>query len=117
MGRLGGSSAARLITLAQETGKWADPVVRNKVMRLWAQEQIRTWTNARVRAALSAGQSPGAASSIGKVHQATLNQQISNDQVQSCKIRPHPDVSEFPLRGTVVLNRSFELPLGPKQTP
>jgi alkylation response protein AidB-like acyl-CoA dehydrogenase len=78
MGRLGGSSAQRLITLAQETGKWSDPVVRGKVMRLWAQEQIRGWTNARVRAALSAGQSPGAASSIGKVHQATLNQQIQD---------------------------------------
>jgi alkylation response protein AidB-like acyl-CoA dehydrogenase len=78
MGRLGGSSARRLITLAQETGRWDDPVVRNKVMRLWAQEQIRGWTNARVRAALSAGQSPGAASSIGKIHQATLNQQIQD---------------------------------------
>ena len=78
MGRLGGSSAERLITLAQETGRWSDPVVRNKVMRLWAQEQVRRWTNARVRAALSAGQSPGAASSIGKVHQATLNQQIQD---------------------------------------
>jgi alkylation response protein AidB-like acyl-CoA dehydrogenase len=81
MGRLGGSSAERLITLARETGKWADPVVRNKVMRLWAQEQIRSWTNGRVRAALSAGQSPGAASSIGKVHQATLNQQIQDMMV------------------------------------
>ena len=78
MGRLGGSSAGRLITLAQETGRWTDPVVRNKVMHLWAQEQIRGWTNARVGAALSAGQSPGAASSIGKVHQATLNQQIQD---------------------------------------
>ncbi|QLL08881.1 acyl-CoA dehydrogenase family protein [Mycobacterium vicinigordonae] len=78
MARLGGSGAGRLISLARETGKWADPVVRNKVMRLWAQEQIRGWTNARVRAALSAGQSPGAASSIGKVHQATLNQQIQD---------------------------------------
>lgn len=78
MGRLGGSSAERLITLAQENGGWDDPVVRHKVMRLWAQEQIRAWTNARVRAALSAGQSPGAASSIGKVHQATLNQQIQD---------------------------------------
>ncbi len=78
MGRLGGSSAERLITLAQDTGRWDDPVVRNKVMRLWAQEQIRGWTNDRVRAALSAGQSPGAASSIGKVHQATLNQQIQD---------------------------------------
>lgn len=78
MGRLGGSSAHRLIALAQETGRWSDPVVRNKVMRLWAQEQIRGWTNTRVRDALKAGQSPGAASSIGKVHQATLNQQIQD---------------------------------------
>ncbi|WP_029111617.1 acyl-CoA dehydrogenase family protein [Mycobacterium sp. URHD0025] len=78
MGRLGGSSAQRLITLAQETGRWSDPVIRNKVMRLWAQEQIRGWTNVRVREALKAGQSPGAASSIGKVHQATLNQQIQD---------------------------------------
>ncbi|MGN6337875.1 acyl-CoA dehydrogenase family protein [Mycobacterium sp.] len=78
MGRLGGSGAERLISLARETGRWDDPVVRCKIMRLWAQEQIRGWTNARVRAALSAGQSPGAASSIGKVHQATLNQQIQD---------------------------------------
>lgn len=78
MGRLGGSSAERLITLARETGRWGDPVVRNKVMRLWAQERVRGWTNDRVRAALSAGQSPGAASSIGKVHQATINQQIQD---------------------------------------
>ncbi|OBK74247.1 acyl-CoA dehydrogenase family protein [Mycobacterium sp. 1165178.9] len=78
MGRLGGAGAERLISLARETGRWEDPVVRGKVMRLWAQEQVRGWTNARVRAALSAGQSPGAASSIGKVHQATLNQQIQN---------------------------------------
>ncbi|BBZ21589.1 acyl-CoA dehydrogenase [Mycolicibacter hiberniae] len=47
MGRLGGSSAQRLIALAQETGRWADPVIRTKVMRLWAQEQVRGWTNAR----------------------------------------------------------------------
>lgn len=78
MGRLGGSSAQRLITLAQETGRWSDPVIRAKVMRLWAQEKVRGWTNNRVRAALKAGQSPGAASSIGKVHQATLNQQIQD---------------------------------------
>ncbi|ORB29305.1 acyl-CoA dehydrogenase [Mycolicibacterium parafortuitum] len=78
MGRLGGAGADRLISLARETGRWEDPLVRGKIMRLWAQEQIRGWTNARVRAALSAGQSPGAASSIGKVHQAWLNQQIQD---------------------------------------
>jgi alkylation response protein AidB-like acyl-CoA dehydrogenase len=81
MGRLGGSSAERLITLAQEHGRWANPVVRNQIMRLWAQERIRGWTNARVRAALSAGESPGAASSIGKVHQATLNQRTQDVMV------------------------------------
>lgn len=78
MGRLGGSSAERLIEVARANGRWDDPVVRHQVMGLWAQEQIRGWTNTRVRAALSAGQSPGAASSIGKVHQATLNQQIQD---------------------------------------
>lgn len=78
MGRLGGSSAERLISLAKEAGRWDDSVVRSKVMHVWAQEQIRGWTNIRVRAALSAGQSPGPASSIGKVHQATLNQQIQD---------------------------------------
>ena len=78
MGRLGGSSAERLISLARETGRWDDPVMRSRIMRLWAQEQIRGWTNVRVRAALSAGQSPGPASSIGKIHQATLNQQIQD---------------------------------------
>ncbi|MCV7354127.1 acyl-CoA dehydrogenase family protein [Mycolicibacterium fluoranthenivorans] len=81
MGRLGGSSSERLIALAKETGRWNDPVLRDKIIRLWAQEQIRGWTNTRVRAALATGQSPGAASSIGKVHQATLNQQIQDVMV------------------------------------
>jgi alkylation response protein AidB-like acyl-CoA dehydrogenase len=78
MSRLGGSSAERLIEVAKANGRWDDPVVRTKVMRLWAQERIRAWTNERVRQALSAGQTPGPASSIGKVHQATLNQQIQD---------------------------------------
>jgi alkylation response protein AidB-like acyl-CoA dehydrogenase len=47
-------------------------------MTLWAEERVRGWTNARARSALAAGQSPGAASSIGKIHQATLNQQIQD---------------------------------------
>jgi alkylation response protein AidB-like acyl-CoA dehydrogenase len=78
VGRLGGSGADRLIEVARENGRWNDPVVRQQVMRLWAEEQIRGWTNARVRSELAAGQSPGSASSIGKVHQATLNQQIQD---------------------------------------
>jgi alkylation response protein AidB-like acyl-CoA dehydrogenase len=78
IGRLGGASSDRLISLAKERGLWQDPQVRQTVMTLWAEEQIRGWTNERVRAAATAGQSLGAAASIGKVHQATLNQRIQN---------------------------------------
>jgi alkylation response protein AidB-like acyl-CoA dehydrogenase len=76
IGRLGGSGADRLIAVARERGLWADPHVRDTVIGLWAEEQIRAMTNARVRAAAAAGRSPGAAASVGKVHQASLNQRI-----------------------------------------
>jgi alkylation response protein AidB-like acyl-CoA dehydrogenase len=78
IGRLGGASSDRLISLAKERGLWQDPQVRQRVVTLWAEEQIRAWTNERVRSAATAGQSLGAAVSIGKVHQATLNQRIQN---------------------------------------
>jgi len=78
IGRLGGSGADRLIAAAREHGVWDDPRIRDRVAALWAEEQIRGWTNARVRAELAAGQSPGAAASIGKVHQASLNQRIQD---------------------------------------
>jgi alkylation response protein AidB-like acyl-CoA dehydrogenase len=78
IGRLGGASSDRLISLAKERGLWQDPQVRQRVMTLWAEEQIRAWTNERVRAAATTGHSLGAAASIGKVHQATLNQHIQN---------------------------------------
>jgi alkylation response protein AidB-like acyl-CoA dehydrogenase len=74
--RIGGQGADRLITLAKETGRWADPLVRQDVLRVWSEEQIRSWTNQRVRAGLRAGRSPGPESSIGKVHQGALNQRI-----------------------------------------
>jgi alkylation response protein AidB-like acyl-CoA dehydrogenase len=45
-------------------------------MSVYSEERIRDWTNQRVRAGLEAGRSPGAASSIGKVHQGTLNQRV-----------------------------------------
>jgi alkylation response protein AidB-like acyl-CoA dehydrogenase len=43
---------------------------------VWSEERIREWTNLRVRSTLAAGQSPGAAASVGKIHQANLNQRI-----------------------------------------
>jgi alkylation response protein AidB-like acyl-CoA dehydrogenase len=45
-------------------------------MALWSEERIREWTNARVRGSVGTGQGPGAAASIGKVHQAGLNQRV-----------------------------------------
>lgn len=74
--RIGGSGAHRLVTLARNHGKWADPVIRQRVMRLWSEERIRDWTNQRVRAGVKAGRSPGPESSIGKIHQGELNQRI-----------------------------------------
>jgi alkylation response protein AidB-like acyl-CoA dehydrogenase len=74
--RIGGSSATRLVALARSRGCWSDPVVRQRVVALWSEEQIRRFTNDRVRAGLRAGRSPGPESSIGKVAQGSLNQRI-----------------------------------------
>jgi alkylation response protein AidB-like acyl-CoA dehydrogenase len=76
IGRVGGSGTARLIQRARELGRWDEPAVRDRLMVLWCEERVREWTNARVRATAAAGQSPGAAASIGKVHQGSLNQRL-----------------------------------------
>jgi len=80
--RIGGSGAAYLIRLARQAsaegrrGGWDDPVRRDEILRLWCEERVREWTNQRVRAQLRAGRPPGPESSIGKVHQGSLNQRI-----------------------------------------
>lgn len=80
--RIGGSSTRRLVRLAREreklgvAGGWDDPYIRGHLVRLWSEEQIRAWTNDRVRAGLRAGSPPGPESSIGKVHGSELNQRI-----------------------------------------
>ena len=61
--RIGGSGADALIARPI-----ADAVGRDRVTRLWAEEQIRAWTNRRLRG--------GPLTSIGKVHQGDLNQRI-----------------------------------------
>jgi alkylation response protein AidB-like acyl-CoA dehydrogenase len=76
IGRLGGVGVERAIALARERGRWSDPSVRQTLVALWSEERIRGWTNQRVRSTLAAGQTPGPAASIGKVHQSTLNQRI-----------------------------------------
>jgi alkylation response protein AidB-like acyl-CoA dehydrogenase len=76
VGRIGGASAERLVQRAEELGRTADPLVRQRLMAVYAEEQVRNWTNQRVRATVQAGGTPGPASSIGKVHQGVLNQRI-----------------------------------------
>ncbi|MCB0994977.1 MAG: acyl-CoA dehydrogenase family protein [Acidimicrobiales bacterium] len=74
--RIGGTGIDRIIDRARALGRTADPLTRQRLARMYSEERIRTWTNQRVRAAAKAGQSAGAASSIGKVHQGSLNQSL-----------------------------------------
>jgi alkylation response protein AidB-like acyl-CoA dehydrogenase len=75
-GRVGGSGVDRLLKLAREHGLAGDAMVRQRLAALWSEERIRAWTNQRVASNLAAGQTPGPAASIGKVHQAGLNQRV-----------------------------------------
>jgi alkylation response protein AidB-like acyl-CoA dehydrogenase len=75
-GRVGGSGVDRLLKLARERGIAGEPHVRQRLAALWIEERIRAWTNQRVASNLAAGQTPGPAASIGKVHQAGLNQRV-----------------------------------------
>lgn len=80
--RIGGSGAESLIAIARANDAagrehgWSDPLVRQSIMKVLSEERIRSWTNQRVRAGLKAGRAPGPESSIGKVHQGSLNQRI-----------------------------------------
>ncbi len=74
--RIGGRGAEHVITAARANGTWLDARLRQELMRVYAEERIRDWTNQRVRAGVKAGRAPGPESSVGKVHQGTLNQRI-----------------------------------------
>jgi alkylation response protein AidB-like acyl-CoA dehydrogenase len=80
--RIGGRGADHVIGIARANGAGADPRLRQELMRVYSEERIRDWTNQRVRAGLKAGRSPGPESSIGKVHQGSLNQRIQALAVQ-----------------------------------
>jgi alkylation response protein AidB-like acyl-CoA dehydrogenase len=82
--RIGGSGVNALIRLARSRaqaglpGSWDETETRHSLVRLWCEEQIRAWTNRRVRARLESGQPPGPESSIGKVHGSELNQRMQS---------------------------------------
>lgn len=80
--RVGGVSAGRLIRQARSRdtdglpGGWSERGVRDRLIKLWCEERVRSWTNQRVREQMSNKLAPGPESSIGKVHGSDLNQRI-----------------------------------------
>ena len=72
--RIGGGGIEDLLKRTKDTG--VGPVERDRLMRLYCEEMVRTWTNERVRATVKTGETPGPAASIGKVHQGQLNQAL-----------------------------------------
>ncbi len=72
--RIGGGGIDSLLNQARQAG--VGSVERDRLMRLYCEEKVRTWTNERVRATVKAGETPGPAASIGKVHQGQLNQAL-----------------------------------------
>lgn len=79
--RIGGAGSRHLLELARTTDHACDPVTRQALTQSTSEERIRSWTNLRVRANLKAGRAPGPESSIGKVHQGSLNQRVQEQAV------------------------------------
>ena len=72
--RIGGGGIDSLLYQVRQAG--IGPVERDRLVRLYCEEKVRSWTNERVRATVKAGGTPGPAASIGKVHQGQLNQAL-----------------------------------------
>jgi alkylation response protein AidB-like acyl-CoA dehydrogenase len=87
VGRLGGASIEATVRAARRSGAWDDALVRQRLMRLYSEERVRDLTNQRVRATIRAGRSPGPESSIGKVHQGSLNQHLQEASVDLMGMR------------------------------
>ena len=76
--RIGGSGIEAVMAAARERNLLGDPVLRQRVMQLYGEERIRQWTNQRVRHGAAAGRAIGALSSVGKIHQGSLNQRLQS---------------------------------------
>ena len=60
--------ANRLIEYAQKSGTITDPVLRQKLMKLYSEETAKSLVSMRTRADLKAGKTPGPGGSLGKLH-------------------------------------------------
>ena len=60
--------ANRLIEYSQKSGTITDPVLRQKLMKLYSEETAKSLVSMRTRADLKAGKTPGPGGSLGKLH-------------------------------------------------
>jgi alkylation response protein AidB-like acyl-CoA dehydrogenase len=89
---LGGRTILRLWDRARDLAKdgesgLADPLLRQRLAKLWSQWQVLQWTNLRARDNRRANRPPGAESSIGKLMQTELNQRVQEAWVDLVGIR------------------------------
>jgi alkylation response protein AidB-like acyl-CoA dehydrogenase len=62
----------RLIDHATKTGRISDPIVRDKLMKLYSEETTKSLVAMRTRADLKAGKTPGPGGSLGKLHGSNI---------------------------------------------
>jgi alkylation response protein AidB-like acyl-CoA dehydrogenase len=74
--RIGGRGIDTVIEEARARGLTDDPIVRQRLVTMYSEERIRQWTNERVRQGAAAGRPLGPVSSVGKIHQAAVNQRL-----------------------------------------
>jgi len=74
--RIGGRGIEAVIEEARTRRLTDNPNVRQRLARMYSEERIRQWTNERVRQGAAAGRPLGPVSSVGKIHQAAVNQQL-----------------------------------------
>jgi alkylation response protein AidB-like acyl-CoA dehydrogenase len=74
--RIGGLGVDHALDLAVKRGRSVEPVLRQRLAQLYAEERIRGWTNDRARAGRAAGRPPGPESSVGKIHSGEVNQRL-----------------------------------------
>ncbi|MGI9602918.1 MAG: acyl-CoA dehydrogenase family protein [Acidimicrobiales bacterium] len=63
----------RLIGEATKLGRTGEPVLRQKLMRLYSEEFAKSLVAMRTRAELQAGKTPGPGGSLGKLHGARIS--------------------------------------------
>jgi len=68
--------AKRLIEHARKVGRLDEPVLRQKLMRIYSEETAKSLVSMRTRADLKAGKTPGPGGSLGKLHGALIVRQV-----------------------------------------